>query len=64
MVDISDTTVNSDIFVGDVKTAIKAIKESKKRSDTKSVWQYLSNKLASNIDEDYTGEILKDLDFS
>ena len=23
--------------------------------------QYLSNKLASNIDEDYTGEILKDL---
>ena len=64
MVDISDTTVNSDIFVGDVKTAIKAIKEPKKRPDTKSIWQHLSNKLASNMDEDYTGEILKDLDFS
>ena len=56
-----DTTVNNDIFVDDVKTAIKAIKESKKRPDTKAIWQYLSNKLASNIDEDYTGEILKDL---
>ena len=56
-----DTIVNNDIFVDDVKTAIKAIKESKKRPDTKAIWQYLSNKLASNIDEDYTGEILKDL---
>ena len=56
-----DTTVNNDIFVDDVKTAIKAIKESKKCPDTKAIWQYLSNKLASNIDEDYTGEILKDL---
>ena len=56
-----DTTVNNDIFVDDVKTAIKAIKESKKRRDTKAIWQYLSNKLAPSIDEDYTGEILKDL---
>ena len=39
MVGVSDTTVNSDIFVDDVKTAIKAIKESKKRHDTKSIWQ-------------------------
>ena len=54
-------TVNSDIFVDDVKTAVKAIKESKKRPDTRAIWQYLSNKLASNIDEDYTDEILKDL---
>ena len=61
MVGVSDTTVNSDIFVDDVKTTVKAIKESKKRPDTKAIWQYLSNKLASNIDEDYTGEILKDL---
>ena len=61
MVHLSDTTVNSDIFVDDVKTAVKAIKESKKRLNTKSIWQYLSNKLASNIDEDYTTEILKDL---
>ena len=58
---VSDTTVNSDTFVDDVKTAVKAIKESKKRPDTKGIWQYLSNKLASSIDEDYTGEILKDL---
>ena len=41
--------------------AVIAIKESKKRVDTKAIWQYLSNKLASNIDEDYTGEILKTL---
>ena len=61
MADVSDTTVNSDIFVDDVKTAIKTIKESKKRPDTKAVWQCLSNKLASKIDEDYIGEILKDL---
>ena len=61
MADVSDTTVNIDIFVDDVKTAIKPIKESIKNSDTKTVWQYLSSKLASNIDEDYTGETLKDL---
>ena len=61
MVDVSDTTVNSDIFVDDIKTAIIAIKESKKRPDTKAIWQYVSNKLASNIDEDYTSEILKAL---
>ena len=59
MADVSDTTV--DIFVDDVKTAIKPIKESIKNSDTKTVWQYLSSKLVSNIDEDYTGETLKDL---
>ena len=63
MANVSDSTVNSDIFVDDVKTAIKAtIKESKKRPHTKSIWQYLSNKLTSNIDEDYTAEILKDLE--
>ena len=61
MVDVSNTTVNSDFFVDDVKTAITAIKESKKRPDTKAIWQYLSNKLTSNIDEDYTGGILKDI---
>ena len=61
MADVSDTTVNSYIFVDDGKTAIKAIKKSEKCPDTKSIWQYLSNKLASNIDEDCTGEILKDL---
>ena len=61
MADVSDTTVNSDVFVDDVKTDVKAIKESKKLPDTKLIWQYLSNKLASNIDEDYTGEILKNL---
>ena len=61
MADVSDTTVNIDIFVDDVKTAIKPIKESIKNSDTKTVWQYLSSKLESNIDEDYTGETLKDL---
>ena len=61
MADVSDTTVNIDIFVDDVKTAIKPIKESIKNSDTKTVWQYLSSKLASNTDEDYTGETLKDL---
>ena len=61
MADVSDTTVNSDIFVDDVKTAVEAIKESKKRPNTIAIWQYLSNKLASNIDEDYNGEILKDL---
>ena len=61
MADVSDTTVNSDIFVDDVKTAIKAIKESKKRPDTKAICQYLSNKLVSNIDEVYNGEILKEL---
>ena len=61
MADVSDTTVNIDIFVDDVKTAIKPIKESIKNSDTKTVWQYLSSKLGSNIDEDYTGETLKDL---
>ena len=55
MADLSDTTVNSDIFVDDLKTARTDIK------DTKAIWQYLSNKLASNIDEDYTGEILKDI---
>ena len=38
MVDVSNTTVNSDIFVDDVKTAITAIKESKKRPDTKAIW--------------------------
>ena len=59
MADVSDTTVNNDIFVDDVKTAIKAIKESKKRPDTKAICQYLSNKLVSNIDEDCTGEIPK-----
>ena len=59
MADVSDTTVNNDIFVDDVKTAIKAIIESKNCPDTTAFWQYLSNKLASNIDEDYTGEILK-----
>ena len=59
--DVSDTTVNSDIFVGDVKTAINGLKKSKKRPHTTAIWQYLSNKLASNIDEDYTSEILKDL---
>ena len=36
MADQSDTTVNSDIFVDDVKTAIKAMKESKKRPDIKA----------------------------
>ena len=61
MADVSNTTVNSDIFVDGVKTTIKAIKESKKRPNTKAIWQYLSKKLASNIDEDYTGEIVKDL---
>ena len=61
MADVSDTTVNIDIFVDDVKTAIKPIKESIKNSDTKTVWQYLSSKLGSNIDEDYTDETLKDL---
>ena len=61
MADVSDTTVNSDIFVDDVKTAVEAIKESKKRPNTIAIWQYLSNKLASNVDEDYNGEILKDL---
>ena len=61
MADVSDTTVNIDIFVDDVKTAIKPINKSIKNSDTKTVWQYLSSKLASNIDEDYTGETLKDL---
>ena len=61
MTDVSDTTVNSDIFVDDFKTTIKAIKESKKRPNTKAIWKYLSNNLASNIDKDYTGEILKEL---
>ena len=61
MADVSDTTVNSYIFIDDIKTAVIAVKESKKRPDTKAIWQYLSNKLASNIDEDSTGEILKDL---
>ena len=61
MADVSDTTVNSDIFVDDVKTVMKAIKESKKRPDEKAIWQYLSNKLASNMDEDYTGELINDL---
>ena len=37
MADVSDTTVYSDIFVDDIKTAIKAIKESKKRPDTKAI---------------------------
>ena len=60
MADVSDTTVNSDIFVDDVKTVMKAIKESKKRPDEKAIWQYLSNKLASNMDEDYTGELIND----
>ena len=36
MADVRSTTVNSDIFVDDVKTAIKAIKESKKTSRYKS----------------------------
>ena len=56
-----DAKVNSDFFVDDVKTAIKAIKESKMHPDTKAIWQHLSNKLTSNIDGDFTGEILKDL---
>ena len=37
MADVSDTTVKSDIFVDDFKTAIKGIKESKKRPDTKAI---------------------------
>ena len=37
MADVSDTTVNSDIFVDDFKTTIKGIKESKKRPDTKAI---------------------------
>ena len=57
MADFRNTTCNSDFY--DVKKTIKAIKESRKRPDTKAIWQYLSNKLRSNIDEDYTGEILK-----
>ena len=61
MADVNDITVNSDIFVDDVKTTVKAIKELKKRPDKKAIWQYLSNKLPSNISKDYTGEILKDL---
>ena len=60
MADVSDTTFNSDIFVDDVKTAVKAIKEPKKPPDTKSTWQFISKKLASNIEEDYTAEVLKD----
>ena len=39
MVNVSDATVNSDIFVDDVKTTIKAIKESKKPPNTKAIWQ-------------------------
>ena len=54
MADVSDGTANSGIFVDDIKTAIKAIKESKKRPNKKF-------NLAVNINEDYTGEILKDL---
>ena len=50
MADKNDTAVNSEIFADDVKTAIKAIEESKKRPDTKAIWQYLSNKLAPNLD--------------
>ena len=34
--DVSDTTVSSDIFVNDVKTAVKATKESKKSPDKKN----------------------------
>ena len=49
MAGVRNTTVNSDVFVDDVKTAIKAIKESKKRADTKAIWQHLSNKLASKL---------------
>ena len=48
--DVSDTTVSSDIFVNDVKTAVKATKESKKRPDTRAIREYHSN----------TSEILKD----
>ena len=29
MADVSDTTVNSDIFLDDIKTAVRAIKELK-----------------------------------
>ena len=39
MVNVSDATVNSDIFVDGVKTTIKAIKESKKPPNTKAIWQ-------------------------
>ena len=39
MADVSDTTVGSDIFVDDVETVVKAIKESKKHPDTKGIWQ-------------------------
>ena len=53
-----DAKVNCDFFV---KTAIKAIKESKMHPDTKAIWQYLSNKSTSTIDKDYTCKILKDL---
>ena len=35
MTDVSDGTANSGIFADDIKTAIKAIKESKKRPNKK-----------------------------
>ena len=38
MKDISDTTASSGICVDDIKTTIKAIKESKKCLDTKAIW--------------------------
>ena len=59
MADASGTTVNSDFFVDDVKTAVKATKQWKKRPETKTIWQYISDKFSSNIDEGCTGEILK-----
>lgn len=59
MADASGTTVNSDFFVDDVKTAVKATKQWKKRPETKLIWQYISDKFSSNIDEGCTGEILK-----
>ena len=36
MADLRDTTCNSDFY--DVKNTIKAIKESRKRPDTKAIW--------------------------
>lgn len=35
------------------------MKESKERPDTKAIWLYLSNKLASNTDEDHIRELPK-----
>ena len=36
------------------------MKESKERPDKKAIWLYLSNKLASNTDEDHIRELPKD----